>query len=89
MFVLVGILVFIYMLLVKPEGTLRVAYTKAFAVGGDSALSTTASTSQALTTPSVGLETLMLLEKLGQLREAGFLTTEEFEAKKADLLARL
>jgi hypothetical protein len=29
------------------------------------------------------------LKKLGELRDAGVLTSEEFEAKKADLLARL
>lgn len=32
---------------------------------------------------------LALLEKLGQLRDAGVLTNEEFNHKKADLLARL
>ncbi len=34
-------------------------------------------------------ELLSLLEKLGQLRDAGILTPEEFAAKKADLLSRL
>jgi hypothetical protein len=34
-------------------------------------------------------ETISLLEKLGQLREAGILTEEEFAAKKAELLQRL
>jgi len=29
------------------------------------------------------------LAKLGQLRDAGILTTEEFDAKKAELLSRL
>jgi hypothetical protein len=29
------------------------------------------------------------IEKLGQLRDAGYLTEQEFEAKKADLLSRL
>ncbi|MEY4489095.1 MAG: hypothetical protein RIQ79_1603 [Verrucomicrobiota bacterium] len=32
---------------------------------------------------------VQLLEKLGQLRDAGVLTQEEFNAKKADLLSRL
>lgn len=32
---------------------------------------------------------LALLEKLGQLRDAGVLTSDEFNAKKADLLSRL
>lgn len=35
------------------------------------------------------LETIALLEKLGQLRDAGVLSTDEFNAKKAELLARL
>lgn len=34
-------------------------------------------------------ETLNLLEKLGQLRDAGVLSNEEFQAKKNDLLNRL
>lgn len=34
-------------------------------------------------------ETVALLEKLGQLRDAGVLTPEEFNAKKTDLLNRL
>ena len=29
------------------------------------------------------------IEKLGKLRDSGLVTQEEFEAKKADLLARL
>jgi hypothetical protein len=35
------------------------------------------------------LDVVSLLEKLGQLRDAGILTPEEFAAKKAELLARL
>jgi len=34
-------------------------------------------------------DTLALLEKLGQLRDAGVLTPDEFNAKKSDLLSRL
>jgi hypothetical protein len=34
-------------------------------------------------------EIMSLLEKLGQLRDAGVLTAEEFASKKAELLARL
>ena len=29
------------------------------------------------------------IKKLGELRDAGFLTNDEFNAKKAELLARL
>jgi hypothetical protein len=32
---------------------------------------------------------MVLLEKLGQLRDAGILTPEEFQSKKTDLLNRL
>lgn len=32
---------------------------------------------------------LVILEKLGHLRDAGFLTEDEFQAKKSDLLSRL
>jgi hypothetical protein len=38
---------------------------------------------------SAALETLAVLEKMGQLRDAGVLTQEEFETKKAELLSRL
>ena len=34
-------------------------------------------------------ETVTLLARLGQLRDAGVLTDEEFSAKKAELLGRL
>ncbi|TDE35515.1 hypothetical protein E1289_07690 [Actinomadura sp. 6K520] len=36
-----------------------------------------------------GQSPIELLERLGQLREAGVVTDEEFEAKKAEILARL
>ena len=38
---------------------------------------------------SRGLDALAMLEKLGQLRDAGVLSAEEFETKKGDLLGRL
>ncbi len=36
-----------------------------------------------------GGDPIVLLERLGKLRDAGVVTDEEFEAKKADLLSRL
>ena len=45
---------------------------------------------QASSAPSQGhADIIALLEKLGQLRDAGVLTPEEFAAKKTDLLSRL
>lgn len=39
-------------------------------------------------TQSAALETLAVLEKMGQLRDAGVVTQEESETKKAELLSR-
>ena len=40
--------------------------------------------------PAVSAESIMdQIKKLGELRDAGFLTNDEFNAKKAELLARL
>jgi hypothetical protein len=39
--------------------------------------------------PDLGSEVLKLIKDLGQLRDAGLLSNEEFNAKKAELLARL
>jgi hypothetical protein len=36
-----------------------------------------------------GVDILEQIRKLGELRDAGFLTPDEFEAKKADLLSRM
>jgi len=47
----------------------------------------TAPTAQ--TTPQGSQDVIALLEKIGQLRDAGVLTPDEFAAKKAELLARL
>jgi hypothetical protein len=40
--------------------------------------------------PAVSAESITdQIKKLGELRDAGFLTNDEFNAKKAELLARL
>ena len=68
---LIGILVFIYMIIVKPAGTLTVTY------GID----------KPAADPKP--DALHALQELGKLRDSGVITTEEFEAKKADLLSRI
>lgn len=40
-------------------------------------------------TRPAGSEAIQILEQLGKLRDAGVLTQEEFEAKKAEILARI
>lgn len=40
-------------------------------------------------TPAGGPDIPDQIRKLGELRDAGVLTAEEFEAKKAELLARM
>lgn len=74
--VLIGILIFIYMLLVKPDGTLTVTYQReaAPAPAPESA-------------PQDVIAEQIL--QLGRLCDAGVLTPEEFEAKKAELLGRM
>jgi Short C-terminal domain len=79
--VLIGILVFIYMLIVKPEGTLTVTYAKA----GSPATET-----PPVEAPATG--PLTLSDRLAQLDEArasGLVTPEEYEAKRAEVLKSL
>jgi hypothetical protein len=45
--------------------------------------------SPAAAAPSAAPDIMGQLRQLGELRDAGVLTTEEFELKKADLLSRL
>ena len=47
------------------------------------------STHLALVKNPANIDVLALLTKLGRLRQSGLLTPEEFEAKKAELRARL
>jgi hypothetical protein len=48
-----------------------------------------ASTAAPATAAPTGDDVMQKLKQLGELREAGIVSDEEFEAKKADLLARL
>lgn len=80
--ILVGILVFIYMLLVKPEGTLTVTYERVRQVP----LPATANTASATPAPASIPDQI---RALGELRDHGLLTSDEFEAKKRELLSRM
>lgn len=66
--------------LLRSDGTITVTFQKAT----DIQPAATNSTSQ-----PAAVDPLVQLEKLGQLRDDGVLTAEEFESKKADLLSRL
>ena len=65
---------------IRSDGTITVTFQKAT----DIQPAATNSTSQ-----PAAVDPLVQLEKLGQLRDDGVLTAEEFESKKADLLSRL
>lgn len=55
----------------------------------DSPASQTLATSASAPAAASGPDVMEQLKKLGELRDAGVLTPEEFDAKKADLLSRL
>ncbi len=69
-FVLVGFLIFIYMLVVKPEGSLTVTYKRQEKDVPDKASSSLADE----------------IKKLSELHQAGVLTLEEFQTQKQKLL---
>ena len=71
--VLVGILIFIYMLFVKPEGTLTVTYQLQAAAPAARAPAATAGFADDLA-------------RLAELHAKGVLTDEEFAAKKKQIL---
>ena len=79
--VLIGFVAFIYMLIVKPDGTLTVTYAKA---------ASPANETPPAEVPATG--PLTLSERLAQLDEArsgGLVTPEEYEAKRAEVLKNL
>lgn len=71
--VLIGILIFIYMLIVKPPGTLLVTYELR---------------ERAPVPPPVD-EPAAALSRLATMRNSGLITDEEYAAKRAEILARL
>lgn len=77
MIVLVGILVFIYMLLVKPDGSLTVTY------------SLRVETPPPAPPEPPQQDIAVTLTHLAALRDGGLITAEEYNAKKAELLARM
>lgn len=79
--VLIGILVFIYMLVVKPEGTLTVTYSRA---------GTTATREPSTVTPSPTPAALSdRLRHLDEARAAGLITDEEYAAKRQKIIDEL
>jgi hypothetical protein len=79
--VILGILIFIYLLIVKPVGTLTVTYAKVAGPASEKPL------------PEAPLSGPMTLsDRLAHLEEArsrGLVTPEEHEAKRADILKNL
>jgi hypothetical protein len=79
-FVLVGLLVFLYMLIVKPPGTLTVTYEHDRGLLGDAAEAADPGPNGA------GLTLRDRLEQLGAAHGSGLVTDEEFERKRAQLI---
>jgi hypothetical protein len=84
--VLIGFVVFLYLLVVKPEGTLTVTYAR----------QEVQPASVAPPTPSALAETVPAnatlaerLRQLGEARDAGLISNEEFDAKRSELLRGL
>jgi hypothetical protein len=71
--IVIGILVFLYMLIVKPDGTLTVTFTRR----GDAGV------------PAAAANPLTLTDRLSELERAlgaGVLTSEEYERKRAEII---
>lgn len=72
---IIGILIFIYLLIVKPDGTLTVTYQLQ---------------RQAVPEPTkLAPNPMSVLDALVTMKEAGHITDEDFEAKKVELLGRI
>ena len=79
--VLIGIFVFLYMLIVKPEGTLTVTYTKSEVATDPAEPSTRTAPAEAV------MPTLTnRLTELEEAHEAGLMTDEEFERRRTSLI---
>lgn len=75
--ILIGIVVFIYMLIVKPDGTLSVTYE----------LKQPHEIKAIEQYTAAPLDVADQIKKLAELRDQGLLNQEEFDAQKAKLLA--
>lgn len=76
--VVIGLIIFIYLLVVKPEGTLTVVYALR-----DSQAAGPASP-QAQNTPAAALSDR--LSQVQAAREAGLITDDEYEARRKRIL---
>jgi len=77
--VLIGILIFIYLIIVKPAGTLVVTYE----------YRDRAPVAAAPASPAVIPDPATALASLADMRDRGLITAEEYEAKKTELLKRM
>jgi uncharacterized membrane protein len=85
MIVLIGFLIFLYLLIVKPEGTLTVTYARATT----QAESQVPSGSEPAPEQPIGNAPLAArLAELNAARDAGHLTDEEYAAKRAEIIQR-
>jgi hypothetical protein len=86
MIVLVGFLIFLYLLIVKPEGTLTVTYARAATLIESQAppVSTPAQAEPQVASAPLAAR----LAELSAAHDAGHLTDEEYAAKRAEILER-
>ena len=78
--VLVGFLVFIYMLIVKPDGVLVVTYEHRPAP---------VATVVTPVAPTAATDMAVVLARLGELHDRGLITPEEYDTKRSEVLARI
>jgi uncharacterized membrane protein len=83
--VVIGLLVFVYMLIVKPDGTLTVTFTRNATGAAPVATAPTPSSAPAFAQGSVRER----LAQLDELHGAGVVTDEEYAAKRAKILEDL
>ena len=87
-FVLVGILILVYMLLVKPEGTLTVVYELRAAQPPAPSPRPEAPAVQS-PAPAAGTRHTARLAALDNMRQNGLITEDEYEAKRREILREI
>jgi hypothetical protein len=93
----IGILVLAYMIAVRPDGELIVTYESRGPQPGSAQPAATATATPATpagetpaaTETAASPDPVEQLRRLGELRDAGLITPDEFEAKKTEILGRL